>query len=49
LDNAVAEKSLYDSVDEYKALGVLDESVNVEAVKAQIWRPLDLRRASASK
>ncbi|MDR3332983.1 MAG: ABC transporter substrate-binding protein [Synergistaceae bacterium] len=45
LNNAVTEKSLYDSVDEYKALGVLDEKLDAEAVKAQIWRPLDLERA----
>ncbi|MDR1966070.1 MAG: ABC transporter substrate-binding protein [Synergistaceae bacterium] len=46
IDNATAEKSLYDSVDEYKALGVLDEKVDVEAIKAQIWKPLDLDRAA---
>ena len=46
LDNQITEKSLYDSVDEYKALGVLDEKTDADAVKAQIWRPLDLDRAS---
>jgi NitT/TauT family transport system substrate-binding protein len=45
VSSAVAEKSLSDSVVEYKALGVLDEKVDVEGLKAQIWRPLDLDRA----
>jgi NitT/TauT family transport system substrate-binding protein len=44
LDNATTEKSLYDSVDEYKALGVLDEKVNPDELKALIWKPLDLDR-----
>jgi NitT/TauT family transport system substrate-binding protein len=44
IDNATSEKSLYDSVDEYKALGVLDEKVNPDELKAQIWKPLDLDR-----
>ncbi|MDR1516476.1 MAG: ABC transporter substrate-binding protein [Synergistaceae bacterium] len=44
LDNATTEKSLYDSVDEYKALGVLDEKVNPDELKAIVWRPLDLER-----
>jgi NitT/TauT family transport system substrate-binding protein len=44
IDNATTEKSLYDSVDEYKALGVLDEKVNPDELKALIWKPLDLDR-----
>ncbi|MDR1021628.1 MAG: ABC transporter substrate-binding protein [Synergistaceae bacterium] len=44
IDNATTEKSLYDSVDEYKALGVLDEKVDPDALKALIWKPLDLDR-----
>jgi NitT/TauT family transport system substrate-binding protein len=44
IDNATTEKSLYDSVDEYKALGVLDAKVDPDALKAVIWRPLDLDR-----
>ena len=46
IDNATSEKSLYDSVDEYKALGVLDEKVNPDELKAQIWKPLDLDRVA---
>jgi len=42
IDNARTEKSLYDAVDEYKQLGILDENVDVEALKAQIWKPLEL-------
>jgi NitT/TauT family transport system substrate-binding protein len=46
LDNATTERSLYDSVDEYKALGVLDQKINADEIKAQIWKPLDLERAA---
>jgi NitT/TauT family transport system substrate-binding protein len=46
LDNVTTERSLYDSVDEYKALGVLDQKVNADDLKAVIWRPLDLDRAT---
>jgi NitT/TauT family transport system substrate-binding protein len=46
LNNSISEKSLYDSVDEYKALGVLDEKIDSDELKAQIWRPLDLDRAA---
>lgn len=42
LDTKTAEKSIYTSVDEYKQLGIIDESINVEDVKQQIWKPLDL-------
>jgi NitT/TauT family transport system substrate-binding protein len=44
LDNATTEKSLYDSVDEYKALGVLDSKTDANKLKALIWKPLDLGR-----
>ncbi|MDR3164184.1 MAG: ABC transporter substrate-binding protein [Synergistaceae bacterium] len=49
LDNATTEKSLYDSVDEYKALGVLDEKVNPDELKTRIWKPLDLDRVIEKK
>jgi len=42
IDNERTEKSLYDAVDEYKQLGILDEAVNADDLKAQIWHPLDL-------
>jgi len=42
LDTETAEKSIYTSVDEYKQLGIIDKSINVEDVKRQIWKPLDL-------
>jgi len=42
LPNDLTEKSLYDSVDEYQALGVIDKAINADDVKAQIWNPLDL-------
>ncbi|MDR1483109.1 MAG: ABC transporter substrate-binding protein [Synergistaceae bacterium] len=44
LDNETTERSLYDSVDEYKALGVLDEKVDANELKNVIWKPLDLDR-----
>jgi len=42
ISNKLTEKSLYDSVDEYQALGVIDKNINVSDVKAQIWVPLDI-------
>ncbi|HHW07595.1 MAG TPA: ABC transporter substrate-binding protein [Clostridia bacterium] len=42
LDTATAERSIYTAVDEYKQLGIIDPDINVEDVKKQIWRPLDL-------
>jgi len=42
LPNSVTEKSLYDAVDAYQALGVLDKDLNADDVKAQIWVPLDI-------
>jgi NitT/TauT family transport system substrate-binding protein len=42
LPNSVTEKSLYDSVDAYQALGVIDKNINADDVKAQIWVPLDI-------
>jgi NitT/TauT family transport system substrate-binding protein len=42
LDTATTEESVYNSVDEYKQLGIIDPSINAEDVKAQIWKPLDL-------
>ena len=42
LSNDLTEKSLYDSVDEYQALGVIDKDINADDVKAQIWAPLDI-------
>jgi NitT/TauT family transport system substrate-binding protein len=42
LDTETTEKSIYTTVDEYKQLGIIDSDVDVETVKAQIWKPLDL-------
>jgi NitT/TauT family transport system substrate-binding protein len=42
LSNEVTERSLYTSVDEYQALGVLSKDLNVEDVKRQIWQPLNI-------
>lgn len=42
VDNAGTEKSIYDSVDEYKALGVIDQDLDVEAFKKQVWHRFDL-------
>jgi len=42
VDNAGTEKSIYDSVDEYKALGVIDKNLDVEAFKKQVWHRFDL-------
>ncbi|MDR0819190.1 MAG: ABC transporter substrate-binding protein [Oscillospiraceae bacterium] len=42
LSQDITEKSLYDSVDEYKDLGVLSADIDVEQVKAQIWQPLNI-------
>ena len=42
LDTETTERSVYTSVDEYKQLGIIDQSINAEDVKQQIWRPLDL-------
>ncbi|MDR1330302.1 MAG: ABC transporter substrate-binding protein [Oscillospiraceae bacterium] len=41
LSNELTEKSLYDSVDEYKQLGILSETIDADQLKAQIWKPLD--------
>ncbi|MDR1569596.1 MAG: ABC transporter substrate-binding protein [Oscillospiraceae bacterium] len=46
LDNSITEKSLYDSVDEYKALGVLDAETDPDALKEQIWWAPDLSRGN---
>ncbi|MFT3982778.1 MAG: ABC transporter substrate-binding protein [Lachnospiraceae bacterium] len=42
LDTETTEKSIYTAVDEYKQLGIIDQSINAEDVKQQIWKPLDL-------
>jgi NitT/TauT family transport system substrate-binding protein len=42
LDNATTEKSIYTTVDEYKQLGIIDDAIDVEAVKLQIWSPVNL-------
>jgi len=42
LPNDVTEKSLFDSVDDYQALGVLSKDLKAEDVKKQIWQPLDI-------
>jgi NitT/TauT family transport system substrate-binding protein len=42
LDTDTTEKSIYTTVDEYKRLGIIDPAIDVEAVKAQIWAPIDL-------
>jgi len=42
LPNDVTEKSLYDSVDDYQALGVLSKDLKADDVKKQIWHPLDI-------
>jgi len=42
LSNATTEKSVYDSVDEYHALGVISKDVKVDDIKRQIWKPLNI-------
>jgi NitT/TauT family transport system substrate-binding protein len=42
LDNATTEKSIYTTVDEYKQLGIIDAAIDVEAVKKQIWSPVNI-------
>lgn len=40
--NDDTEKSIYDSIDEYKALGVLDANIDSDALKNQLWHRFDL-------
>lgn len=40
--NELTEQTLYLSVDEYQALGVISDALDAEAIKAQIWTPLDI-------
>jgi len=40
LSNEITEKSLFDSVSEYQALGVINKNIDPEDFKKQIWRPL---------
>jgi NitT/TauT family transport system substrate-binding protein len=42
LPNDLTEKSLYDSVDDYQALGVISKDLKAEDVKKQIWQPLNI-------
>ncbi|MDR3161363.1 MAG: ABC transporter substrate-binding protein [Spirochaetaceae bacterium] len=42
LPNDLTEATLYTSVDEYQALGVISGTLSAEDVKAQIWVPLDI-------
>jgi NitT/TauT family transport system substrate-binding protein len=44
IPNDLTEKSLYDSVDQYQALGIIDKNINADDVKALIWVPFDLER-----
>jgi NitT/TauT family transport system substrate-binding protein len=41
VSNAVVEQTLYNSVDEYKALGLLAATANVADIKDLIWKPFD--------
>lgn len=40
--NEDTEKSIYDSIDEYKELKVIDSGIDSEKLKSQIWRRFDL-------
>lgn len=42
LTNDDTEKSIYDSVEEYKSLGVIDQNLDPEAIKKQIWHRFNL-------
>lgn len=42
LPNDLTEKTLYDSVDEYQKLGVISKDLDANAIKAQIWKPLNI-------
>jgi NitT/TauT family transport system substrate-binding protein len=42
LPKDLTEATLYTSVDEYQALGVISGTLSAEDVKAQIWVPLDI-------
>ena len=42
VNNDGTEKSIYDSVEEYKALGVIDQNLDVEAFKKQVWHRFEL-------
>ena len=40
--NDGTEKSIYDSIDEYKALGVIDQNLDAETFKKQVWHRFEL-------
>ena len=42
LSNDITEKSIYDSVNEYQALGVIDKNIDPESFKKQIWQSLNI-------
>ncbi|WP_312699684.1 ABC transporter substrate-binding protein [Sedimentibacter sp.] len=42
LPNDLTEKTLYDSVDEYQSLGVISKDLDADAIKEQIWNPLNI-------